>query len=70
MAVLILSGLLEFAETLEVLPGENAADLHAVSLDSTESHDWFDLLIERHRVGSPVVTCNRRPNEWLARLFT
>ena len=36
------------------------------ALDSTESRDLYEILIERHRAGSIVVTSNRGPDEWLA----
>jgi len=36
------------------------------ALDPTESRDTYELLIERHRAGSIVVTSNRGPDEWLA----
>jgi DNA replication protein DnaC len=36
------------------------------ALDSTESRDLYDLLLERYRTGSIVVTSNRGPDEWLA----
>jgi DNA replication protein DnaC len=35
-------------------------------LDPTESRDLYDLLLERYRTGSIVVTSNRGPDEWLA----
>jgi len=35
-------------------------------LDPLESRDLYDLLLERYRVGSIVVTSNRGPDEWLA----
>jgi DNA replication protein DnaC len=35
-------------------------------MDPTESRDTYDILIERHRAGSIVVTSNRGPDEWLA----
>ncbi|MDE3131995.1 MAG: ATP-binding protein, partial [Acidobacteriota bacterium] len=35
-------------------------------LDATESRDLYDLLLERYRTGSIVVTSNRGPDEWLA----
>ena len=35
-------------------------------MDHTESRDTYDLLTERHRAGSIVVTSNRGPDEWLA----
>src|SRR5947207_3565168 len=35
-------------------------------LDTTESRDLYDILLERYRTGSIVVTSNRGPDEWLA----
>lgn len=48
-----------------------AADLLIVNdfgldaMDPTESRDAFELMTERHRAGSMVVTSNRGPDEWL-----
>src|SRR5437016_9729967 len=36
------------------------------ALDPVESRDTYEILIERHRAGSIVVTSNRGPDEWLA----
>ena len=36
------------------------------TLDAVESRDLYDILIERYRVGSIIVTSNRGPDEWLA----
>lgn len=36
------------------------------ALDPTESRDTYEILNERHRSGSIVVTSNRGPDEWLA----
>jgi DNA replication protein DnaC len=36
------------------------------SLDPVESRDTYEILIERHRAGSIIVTSNRGPDEWLA----
>jgi DNA replication protein DnaC len=36
------------------------------ALDPVESRDLYDLLLERDRTGSVVVTSNRGPDEWLA----
>jgi DNA replication protein DnaC len=36
------------------------------ALDAVESRDLYEILIERYRVGSIVVTSNRGPDEWLA----
>jgi DNA replication protein DnaC len=35
-------------------------------LDAAESRDLYDILLERYRTGSIVVTSNRGPDEWLA----
>ena len=35
-------------------------------LDPVESRDLYDLLLERYRTGSVIVTSNRGPDEWLA----
>jgi DNA replication protein DnaC len=36
------------------------------AMDPTESRDAFEILTERHRAGSIVVTSNRGSDEWLA----
>ncbi len=36
------------------------------AMDSTESRDAFEILTERHRCASIIVTSNREPDEWLA----
>ncbi|MEK7386073.1 MAG: ATP-binding protein [candidate division NC10 bacterium] len=36
------------------------------ALDPTESRDLYEILTERHRAGSIIVTSNRGPDEWLA----
>lgn len=36
------------------------------AMDSIESRDAYDVLTERHRAGSIIVTSNRGPDEWLA----
>jgi DNA replication protein DnaC len=35
-------------------------------MDAQESRDAYEILTERHRTGSVVVTSNRGPDEWLA----
>lgn len=35
-------------------------------LDAQESRDTYEILTERHRSGSVIVTSNRGPDEWLA----
>jgi DNA replication protein DnaC len=36
------------------------------AMDPHESRDCYDILTERHRAGSIIVTSNRGPDEWLA----
>lgn len=36
------------------------------AMDSTESRDLYEILTERHRSGSMILTSNRGPDEWLA----
>lgn len=36
------------------------------TMDATESRDTYEILLERHRAGSIIVTSNRGPDEWLA----
>ncbi|MDI6773654.1 MAG: ATP-binding protein [bacterium] len=35
------------------------------AMDAAESRDTYELLTERHRAGSMIVTSNRGPDEWL-----
>lgn len=34
-------------------------------LDATETNDFYELVVERHRKASTIVTSNREPAEWL-----
>ena len=36
------------------------------TMDPAESRDAYEILTERHRAGSMIVTSNRGPDEWLA----
>lgn len=36
------------------------------AMDAQESRDAYEILTERHRAGSMIVTSNRGPDEWLA----
>jgi DNA replication protein DnaC len=36
------------------------------SMDAIESRDAYEILVERHRAGSIIITSNRGPDEWLA----
>ncbi|UPW04731.1 IS21-like element helper ATPase IstB [Rhodococcus pyridinivorans] len=35
------------------------------SLDATETSDFYELIVERHRKKTTIVTSNREPSEWL-----
>lgn len=34
-------------------------------LNPTETSDFYELIVERHRKGATIVTSNREPSEWL-----
>lgn len=34
-------------------------------LDATETNDFYEIIVERHRKASTIVTSNREPSEWL-----
>jgi len=36
------------------------------ALDATETNDFYELVVERHRKASTIVTSNREPSEWLS----
>ena len=35
-------------------------------METAESRDIYEILLERHRAGSIIITSNRGPDEWLA----
>ena len=35
-------------------------------LDATETNDFYELVVERHRRASTIVTSNREPAEWMS----
>lgn len=35
-------------------------------MDATETNDFYELIVERHRTASTIVTSNREPAEWMA----
>ena len=35
-------------------------------LDPTETNDFYELIVERHRKSSTIVTSNREPSEWMS----
>jgi DNA replication protein DnaC len=41
-------------------------DLALQAMDATETSDFYQICVERHRRASTVVTSNRTPDEWLA----
>lgn len=41
-------------------------DFFLDAMDAQESRDAYEILTERHRAGSMIVTSNRGPDEWLA----
>jgi len=36
------------------------------NLDPTETNDFYELIVERHRKASTIVTSNREPAEWMS----
>jgi DNA replication protein DnaC len=36
------------------------------ALDATETSDFYELVVERHRKASTIVTSNREPAAWLS----
>lgn len=41
-------------------------DLALEALDATETHDFYQVVVERHRRTATILTSNREPQEWLA----
>jgi len=41
-------------------------DLCLQALDAIETHDFYEIVVERHQRASTLVTSNREPQEWLA----
>ncbi len=41
-------------------------DFALQTLDGLETHDFYEIVVERHRRSSTVITSNRDPSEWLA----
>jgi hypothetical protein len=52
-----------FIAIRRVSPGKGCA---IDALDPTESRDLYEILLERYRTSSMIVTSNRGPDEWLA----
>jgi DNA replication protein DnaC len=36
------------------------------ALDPTETNDFYEIVVERHRKAATIVTSNREPSEWLS----
>lgn len=36
------------------------------ALDATQTNDFYELIVERHRKASTIVTSNREPAEWMS----
>jgi len=43
-------------------------DFALQALDALDTADVYDLIVERHRAASTIVTSNREPIEWLAQM--
>jgi DNA replication protein DnaC len=41
-------------------------DFGADALGADESRDIYEIMVERHRSGSVILTSNRGPDEWMA----
>ncbi len=41
-------------------------DFALQAMDQVETADFYELVVERHRKSSTVITSNRDPAEWLA----
>jgi len=41
-------------------------DFALTAMDPAETADVYELIVERHRRGSTMITSNRDPGEWLA----
>ena len=35
-------------------------------LDATQTNDFYELVVERHRKASTIITSNREPSEWMS----
>lgn len=40
-------------------------DFALQAMDSLETADFYELIVERHQKGSTVITSNRDPSEWI-----
>ena len=53
-------------DPFEPLSGQVVMDFALEALDATETHDFYQVVVERHRRASAILTSNREPQEWLA----
>jgi len=50
-----------------VIPTSGLLDDFALRpLDATETNDFYELVVERHRRKATIVSSNRAPDEWLS----
>ena len=50
-----------------VIPTSGLVDDFALRpLDATETNDFYELVVERHRRKATIVSSNRAPDEWLS----
>ncbi|MHB8431749.1 MAG: ATP-binding protein [Acidimicrobiales bacterium] len=43
-------------------------DFALQGLDATETADFYEIVVERHKAGATLLTSNREPSEWLGML--
>jgi DNA replication protein DnaC len=43
-------------------------DFALQALDATETADFYEIVVERHKAGATLLTSNRDPSEWLGML--
>jgi len=41
-------------------------DFAIKALDATQTNDFYEIVVERHRRKSTIISSNREPAEWLA----
>ena len=41
-------------------------DFAIKALDATQTNDFYEIVVERHRRKPPIISSNREPAEWLA----
>lgn len=43
-------------------------DFALEGMDALETHDFYQVVVERHQRSSTIITSNREPPEWLAQM--